>query len=81
MVPVEFTPEYIEANSPLEEQLYVAFLESGEPYRSLYRHDFHLSARQGYVHNPESEKDSTPPGLNLEDDSVYYNTSGEAAAY
>ena len=81
MVPVEFTPEYVEAHSPAEEQLYAALLDSGEPYRSLHRHDFHLSARQGYVHNPESEKNGMPAGLDLEDDSVYYNTAGEAAAY
>ena len=81
MIPVEFTCEYIEANRPPEEQLYTAFLSSGEPYRSLQRHDFHVSARHGYAHNPESDKDSTPPGLDLEDDSVYYNTAGAAAAY
>ena len=39
MIPVEFTCEYIEANSPTEEQLYTAFLDSGEPYRSLQRHE------------------------------------------
>ena len=78
MVPVEFTPKYIEAISAPEEQLYTAFLNSGEPYRSLHRHDFHLSARHGYAHDPESGKDSTPPGLDLEDDSVYYNTAGAA---
>ncbi len=81
MVPVEFTPEYIEANSPPEEQLYTAFLKSGEPYRSLYRQNFHTAAREGYGHNPEPLKAAAIPGLDLEDETVYYNTSGAAANY
>ncbi|XOV89726.1 MAG: phytanoyl-CoA dioxygenase family protein [Pseudomonadota bacterium] len=81
MVPVEFTPDYILANSPVDEQLYTAFLKSGEPYRSLYQHNFHMAAREGYGHDPALLQDRTPPGLDLEDESVYYNTSGEASAY
>ncbi|XOV89023.1 MAG: phytanoyl-CoA dioxygenase family protein [Pseudomonadota bacterium] len=36
-VPVEFTREHVEANSPPGEQLYSAFLKSGEPWKSLFR--------------------------------------------
>ncbi|MDA0790269.1 MAG: phytanoyl-CoA dioxygenase family protein [Proteobacteria bacterium] len=81
-VPVEFTKEYIEANSPKEEQLYTAFLGSGEPYRSINRHNFHMGAREGYAHDPaKAPADSSVPGLDLEDDELYYNTTGSAAAY
>lgn len=34
-VPVEFTPEEVEARSPLDKQLYTAFLKSGEPFKSM----------------------------------------------
>lgn len=79
--PEEFTPQYVEEHSPLAEQLYTGFLKSGEPYRSLYRADFHTSARSGYMHDPNSVEGGPTPGLDLSDDGAYYNTSGSAAAY
>lgn len=80
--PVEFTREYIEANSPEEEQIYTAFLTSGEPYKSMHRPDFHTSARLGFGHDPATAPAGTQiPGLDLEDDSLYYNTGGAAAEY
>ncbi len=81
-VPEEFTPSYVEANSPKEEQLYTAFLSSGEPYRSLYRQNFHQGARLGYGHDPrQAPEDSPTPGLDFDDDELYYNTTGSAADY
>ena len=80
-VPIEFTSEYVEENSPVEEQLYGAFLNSGEPYRSMARPDFHTSARLGFSHDPRSVQNGPTPGLDLEDDGLYYNTTGSAAEY
>ena len=34
-VPIEFTPDYVESNSPKEKQLYRDFLRSGQPFRSI----------------------------------------------
>ncbi|MEM7016570.1 MAG: phytanoyl-CoA dioxygenase family protein [Pseudomonadota bacterium] len=34
-VPIEFTPEYVQKNSPKEELLYTDFIKSGEPFRSM----------------------------------------------
>ena len=80
--PVEFTATYVEAHSPPEVQLYRAFLRSGEPYRSLMRRGFHTGARLGYAHDPAQAPEDTPvPGLDLEDDDLYYNASGAAADY
>jgi ectoine hydroxylase-related dioxygenase (phytanoyl-CoA dioxygenase family) len=80
--PVEFTPEYVAAHSPLEQQLYTRFLRSGEPYRSLYQKGFHGSARLGYAHDPATSPQRGPvPGLDLEDETLYYNTAGESEAY
>ncbi len=81
-IPVEFTKDYIEANSPEEDQLYTAFLNSGEPYRSINRHNVHHSAKYGYNHDPaKASPDSNVPGLDLDDDDLYYNTTGSAAEY
>jgi ectoine hydroxylase-related dioxygenase (phytanoyl-CoA dioxygenase family) len=81
--PIEFTPEYIEAHSPREERLYTAFLESGEPYRSLHRRDFHIAARRGFSHDPGDPGGASDaaPTLDLEDETLYYNTSGAAFDY
>lgn len=81
-LPVELTREFVEANSPMDAQLYTAFLKSGEPYRSLYRPDVHTAAHRGFVHDPrEAPAGTLVPGLDLEDESLYYNTSGAAADY
>jgi len=81
-VPVEFTPDFVERNSPVEDQLYTPFLKSAEPYRSLYKPDFHTSAKNGFVHDPsKAPPDSATPGLELDDDELYYNTQGSAAEY
>ena len=79
---MEFTPEHIEQHSPAEEQLYRAFLYSGEPYRSMMRPNTHAAARLGFAHDPSSVPVVGPaPGLDLEDESLYYNTQLTAAAY
>lgn len=81
-VPVEFTPDYIAEASPRDAQLYAGFLQSGEPYRSLYRRDFHTAARGGFVHDPAKAPAGLPtPGIDLEDEDLYFNTSGAAQAY
>jgi len=81
-MPVEFTREFVEQNSPVAEHLYTRFLTSGEPYRSLYRANFHTSAKHGFAHDPKAQPDTQPiPGLDLDDDALYYNTQGSAAAY
>ncbi len=81
-VPVEFTKDYVREHSTPESQLYSAFLNSGEPYRSINRHHFHQGAKFGYAHDPEkAPKDAAVPGLDLDDDDLYYNTTGGAAEY
>jgi len=41
-----------------------------------------MSARYGYNHNPQKvDTSSNIPGLDLEDDQLYYNTTGSAADY
>ena len=35
-VPYEFTPEYVNANSPKEELLYADFFTSAEPWKSMF---------------------------------------------
>lgn len=80
--PVEFTPDYVAEHSPEEAQLYTAFLHCGEPYRSLYRPDVHTAARLGFAHDPRTAPEGAAvPGLDLEDESLYYNTSGAAQDY
>ena len=81
-VPVEFTKDYVREHSTPESQLYSAFLNSGEPYRSINRHHFHQGAKFGYAHDPKkAPKDAAIPGLDLDDDDLYYNTTGGAAEY
>lgn len=58
--PIEFTPEYIEKKSPVNEQLFTRFLKSGEPYKSLYKNNFHQSAKHGYVANPKTVGEQYP---------------------
>ena len=70
----------------MEEQLYAELLLSGEPYKSLSQHHVHLGAKFGYNNDP-FRKDSSlrgdpaTPGLDLNDDGLYYNTMGSAAKY
>ena len=81
-VPVEFTPAFIAAASPREAQLYADFLQSGEPYRSLYRTGVHTAAKGGFNHDPsQAPADLPTPGIDLEDEDLYFNTSGAAQAY
>jgi ectoine hydroxylase-related dioxygenase (phytanoyl-CoA dioxygenase family) len=80
--PLEFTPDHVARNSPRDEQLYTAFLRSGEPYRSLVRTNFHAAARLGFAHDPAMFADRVPvPGIDLDDTSLYHNTDGEAQDY
>lgn len=81
-LPPEFTPEHVAENSPVEAQLLTRFLTGGEPYRSLYRANLHTAARAGFVHDPKTAPGtSLAPGLDLDDEGLYYNTSGAAADY
>ena len=85
-MPEEFTLEHIKANSPLEEEVYSWLLKAGQPFRSFSKTNYHMSAKYGYVDRPFS-KDGKPTGnpdtfnLDIEDDDLYYNTEGVAAAY
>ena len=38
-VPIEFTEEYVEENSPHDQQIYRDFLRSGEPFRSIFENN------------------------------------------
>ena len=38
-IPIEFTKDYIEENSSLENQLFSGFLKSGEPYKSIFKNN------------------------------------------
>ena len=38
-VPIEFTEEYVEENSPDDQQIYRDFLRSGEPFRSIFKNN------------------------------------------
>ena len=38
-VPIEFTEEYVEENSPDDQQIYRDFLSSGEPFRSIFKNN------------------------------------------
>lgn len=38
-VPIEFTEEYVEENSPQDQQIYRDFLRSGEPFRSIFKNN------------------------------------------
>ena len=38
-VPIEFTEEYVEENSPHDQQIYRDFLSSGEPFRSIFENN------------------------------------------
>lgn len=81
-VPEEFTRQFVKEHSPEEAQLYTGFLNCGEPYRSINQHHFHQGAKFGYTHDPANAPvDATIPGLDLEDDDLYYNTTGSAAEY
>ena len=85
-MPEEFTLEHIKANSPLEEEVYSWLLKAGQPFRSFSKTNYHMSAKYGYVDRPFT-KDGKPTGnpetfnLDIEDDDLYYNTEGVAAAY
>ena len=38
-VPIEFTEQYVEENSPDDQQIYRDFLRSGEPFRSIFKNN------------------------------------------
>lgn len=80
-LPRAFTKEYIAQASLKEEQLYTSFLESGEPYRSINQPNAHQSARKGYSVDAHDGDRLETPGLDLEDQTLYYNTQGEAQSY
>lgn len=82
-IPEEFTREFLDsAAAQIKSPLYVDFLKSGEPYRSLARREFHQSAALGYSHKASHvTEDSAVPGLDLDNDRLYYNTEGTAADF
>jgi hypothetical protein len=69
-VPVEFLPENVERNSPLEEQLYTEQLRTPYPRRSF--------DEQGYVFRPSESGDEN--GVDLEDGTLFYNTATDDKA-
>ena len=82
-LPKEFTTQYIDqASTGPTSPLYQDIVSSKEPYRSLTRQNFHQSAQYGYNHKVEHAPANSPaPGLDLKNDSLYYNTEGAAAEY
>jgi ectoine hydroxylase-related dioxygenase (phytanoyl-CoA dioxygenase family) len=70
-IPTEFLPENVKANSPEDEQLYTRFLKSGEPLKSWREQDF------AFTPSPSGDEN----GVDLNDDSLYYNTQGSAKDY
>ena len=82
-LPKEFTTRYIDqASTGPTSPLYQDIVSSKEPYRSLTRQNFHQSAQYGYNHKVEhAPADSPAPGLDLENDNLYYNTDGAATEY
>ena len=69
--PPEFLPENVQTNSPEDEQLYTRLLKSGEPHKSW--------REQGFAFTPSPSGDEN--GVDLNDDSLYYNTQGSAKDY
>jgi len=81
-VPQEFTEDFIVEHSPPGVQPFAEFLSSPEPYRSINRRNTHMFAKDGYtIVDPSKNADSITPGMDLEDDDLYYNTQGKAADY
>ena len=82
-LPKEFTTQYIDqASTGPTSPLYQDIVSSKEPYRSLTRQNFHQSAQYGYNHKVEHAPANSPaPGLDLENDNLYYNTEGAATEY
>ncbi|MEC8048048.1 MAG: hypothetical protein VX149_11090, partial [Pseudomonadota bacterium] len=82
-LPKEFTTQYIDqASTGPTSPLYQDIVSSKEPYRSLTRQNFHQSAQYGYNHKVEHAPANSPaPGLDLKNDSLYYNTEGAATEY
>ena len=70
-IPTEFLPENVKVNSPEDEQLYTHLLKANEPRQSF--------AEQGFVFTPSPKGDEN--GVDLDDDSLYYNTQGSAKEY
>ena len=70
-IPPEFLPENVQANSPESEQLFTHLLKVNEPFQSL--------EKQGLVFTPSPSGGEN--GVDLNDDSLYYNTQGSAKEY
>ena len=68
--PPEFQPEHVEANSPLEEQIYTEKLRTPYPGKSFQE--------QGYAFKPSPNGDEN--GVDLSDGTLYYNTQDSATA-
>ena len=70
-IPPEFLPENVQANSPESEQLFTHLLKANEFQKNL--------EKQGLVFTPSPSGGEN--GVDLDDDSLYYNTQGSAKAY
>ena len=70
-IPPEFLPENVQANSSESEQLFTHLLKVNEPFQSL--------EKQGLVFTPSPSGGEN--GVDLNDDSLYYNTQGSAKEY
>ncbi|KAI9008648.1 hypothetical protein DFJ74DRAFT_688203 [Hyaloraphidium curvatum] len=85
MIPPEFLPAAIAAASQPSDVLpYAAVVRSGEPYKSLQKSNYHLGSSGGLgVRSREKTAfaSNPAPGLNLEDENLFYNTRGAAEKY
>lgn len=83
-IPTEFLPEHIAQNTRGGE-LYSDFIKSQEPTASTMKPGFHMSARLGLgVRHSDAQKlqgRTEFPGLDPNDDTLYYNTRGAPEAY
>jgi len=70
-IPPEFLAENVNANSPEDEQLYTHLLKENGPLQRF--------TEQGLVFTPSPTGDNN--GVDLDDDSLYYNTQGSAREY
>lgn len=88
VVPPEFDRQRVAALSSPDKQLpYAAHLKSGEPYATLLKQNYHTAASGGFgvlardARAIQAAGTSPAPGLDLNDDNLYYNAGpGTTAA-
>lgn len=79
-IPPEFTRDHIASRSGKSRPgaLYTDFVNCGEPFTTTMRKNYHPGAKEGFGVTLEDARKyaNTPsPGLNLEDDDLFYNTA------